>query len=190
MYTQTSSVILIFSGILLLMFACNTQESHNSKVIRDSIYKEDSLITVYIMEKLKQSHPDSTRKDSNQTAESNRGAKDLFPLLTPEARKKPESKPVEDSCTDKTVTKELIPTATQPVTTPPKSPTVSPKNTGIPKPKSTLNEPKTVTAVKPVITQPQSATPTPAVKQETAKPAADPQAPKPESPSPTKEEVK
>ncbi len=184
MYTKTNPFILIFSGIFLLLFACNSQESPNSKVIRDSIYKEDSLFTVFIMEKLKEVHSDSSANDSNNTS-STRSVSDLFPVLTPESRKTAELAPTVDSCTDKVETKVVnlpaLPGAKTPIS--PQTPTLPPKKAGDKKPKTLQNEPKSTQNVQNTISAP-----LPVSKPEASQPAATPQEPKQESPAPKKEE--
>lgn len=67
-------------------------ESPQSRQVRDSIYKDDSLLAVYVMEKLKSINHDSTASESIK-----KQPLIIFPTLSPDLRK---VKPIQntDSC--------------------------------------------------------------------------------------------
>lgn len=89
----------VFFSVLLL-WGCQSESHRQVQAVRDSIYKEDSLLAQYVMDRLKPRIVESMRGDSMKIKDTIRQKLEL-PLLIPENRNQPPAQKVAaDSCTD------------------------------------------------------------------------------------------
>ena len=82
-----------------MLWACNSPEDTRNQAIKDSLYKDDSLLSVYVMENLKQRSGDTIANDSNPDKKNVTAL--VLPLLNPDMRK-PRKDTIE-SCDDAVV---------------------------------------------------------------------------------------